>query len=60
MFVDKKFDPGSPVYALNWFRDHPDMSDENIPWHLHTNLPQQQAAQPALGSAPRAGAEGQY
>jgi hypothetical protein len=36
------------------------MSDENIPWHLHTNLPQQQAAQPALGSAPRAGAEGQY
>lgn len=62
MFVDKKFDPNSPVLALNWFRDHPDLSDENIPWHLHTNLPQQQAAQPATTGAPASsgGGEAQY
>jgi Tfp pilus assembly protein PilF len=63
MFVDKKFDPNSPVLALNWFRQHPDLSDENIPWHLHSDQPRQQAVQPqpgASGMRASAGGEAQY
>jgi hypothetical protein len=60
MFVDKKFDPGSPVYALEFLRQHPEVTDESIPWHMHTNLPQQEAATPVPAGVPRsAGAENQ-
>jgi hypothetical protein len=60
MFVDKKFDPGSPVYALEFLRQHPEVTDESIPWHMHTNLPQQEAATPVTAVAPRsAGSENQ-
>jgi hypothetical protein len=61
LFVDKKFDPGVPVYALNFLRQHPEISDESIPWHMHTNLPNQEADHPA--GAPAAltpGSEAQY
>jgi hypothetical protein len=61
MFVDKKFDPGSPVFALNFLHQHPEISDESIPWHMHTNLPRQEADHPA--GAPNAltpGSEAQY
>lgn len=63
MFVDKKFDPNSPVLALDWFRQHPELSDENIPWHLHSSDPQQQMAQPQPingGMQASSGAGGQY
>jgi Tfp pilus assembly protein PilF len=60
-FVDKKFDPGSPVLALEFLKQHPELSEENIPWHLHTNLPEQQAAKPPANGAPAEGrGEGQY
>jgi hypothetical protein len=61
LFGDKKFDPGVPVYALNFLRQHPEISDESIPWHMHTNLPNQEADHPA--GAPAAltpGSEAQY
>jgi tetratricopeptide (TPR) repeat protein len=38
MFVDKKVDPGSPTYSLNYLREHPEISTESIPWHLHSDL----------------------
>jgi hypothetical protein len=38
MFVDKKVDPGAPTYGLNYLRDHPEISTESIPWHIHTDL----------------------
>ena len=42
MFIDKKVDPGAPTYSLNYLRLHPELSTESIPWHLHTDLPDQQ------------------
>lgn len=38
MFVDKKVDPGAPTYALNFLREHPEISTESIPWHVHSDL----------------------
>jgi tetratricopeptide (TPR) repeat protein len=38
MFVDKKVDPGAPTYGLSYLRDHPEISTESIPWHIHTDL----------------------
>ncbi len=38
MFVDKKTDPGAPTYGLDFLREHPEISTESIPWHIHTNL----------------------
>jgi hypothetical protein len=38
MFVDKKVDPGAPTYGLNYLREHPEISTESVPWHLHTDL----------------------
>jgi tetratricopeptide (TPR) repeat protein len=38
MFVDKKVDPGAPTYSLNYLRQHPEISTESIPWHMHSNL----------------------
>jgi hypothetical protein len=61
MFVDKKFDPGSPTYALEFLRQHPDVTDESIPWHMHTTLTQQEAATPGTQGAHRLpNKEGQY
>jgi tetratricopeptide (TPR) repeat protein len=38
MFIDKKVDPGAPTYGLNYLREHPEISTESIPWHIHTDL----------------------
>jgi hypothetical protein len=38
MFVDKKVDPGAPTYSLNFLRVHPEISNESIPWHMHSDL----------------------
>ncbi len=38
MFVDKKVDPAAPTYSLNYLRDHPEISNESIPWHIHSGL----------------------
>jgi tetratricopeptide (TPR) repeat protein len=38
MFVDKKVDPGAPTYSLNFLRQHPEISNESIPWHMHSDL----------------------
>jgi len=38
MFIDKKVDPGAPTYGLNYLRDHPEISTESIPWHVHSDL----------------------
>jgi tetratricopeptide (TPR) repeat protein len=37
MFVDKKVDPGALTYGLNFLREHPEISTESIPWHVHTS-----------------------
>lgn len=40
MFVDKKVDPGAPTYSLSFLRVHPEISNESIPWHIHTDIAQ--------------------
>lgn len=53
MFVTKKFDPGSPTYSLNFLRQHPEISTESIPWHMHTDNPHDEKLMVPM--APQAG-----
>ena len=46
MFVDKKLDPGAPTYGLNYLREHPEVSTESVPWHIHTDLGNAEASSP--------------
>jgi tetratricopeptide (TPR) repeat protein len=39
MFVTKKVDPGAPTYSFDFLQQHPEISIESIPWHVHTDLP---------------------
>lgn len=39
MFVTKKVDPGAPTYSLDFLRNHPEISTESVPWHMHSDLP---------------------
>ena len=38
LFADKKADPNSPTYSLEFLRDHPEVSTESVPWHVHKDL----------------------
>jgi Flp pilus assembly protein TadD len=38
LFADKKADPNSPTYSLEFLRDHPEVSTESVPWHMHKDL----------------------
>ena len=31
-------DPGAPTYSLDFLRKHPEISNESVPWHMHSNL----------------------
>jgi tetratricopeptide (TPR) repeat protein len=44
LLITEKFDPSSPTFSLNFLRDHPEISGESVPWHLHTDLPQKGGA----------------
>jgi tetratricopeptide (TPR) repeat protein len=49
-FINKKFDPGAPTYSFDFLRQHPEISIESIPQHLHSDLPSIEA-KPAYGGA---------
>ncbi len=34
-FADQKDDPGANTVALDFFRRHPEISNESVPWHAH-------------------------
>lgn len=36
LFADEKDDPMATMYALEFLRQHPEISNESVPWHLHT------------------------
>jgi tetratricopeptide (TPR) repeat protein len=38
LFADKKADPNSPTYSLDFLRAHPEVSTESVPWHMHKDL----------------------
>jgi Flp pilus assembly protein TadD len=39
MFATKQVDPGAPTYSMEFLRKHPEISNESVPWHMHTDLP---------------------
>jgi tetratricopeptide (TPR) repeat protein len=38
LYNDKRIDPGAPTYSLDYLRKHPEISNESVPWHLHTDM----------------------
>ena len=44
LFATEQVDPGAPTYSLEFLRKHPEISTESVPWHMHTDLPHQDAA----------------
>jgi tetratricopeptide (TPR) repeat protein len=53
MFVTKKFDPSSPAYSLAFLRQHLEVSNESIPWHMHSDNPHDEKMMTPM--APQAG-----
>jgi Tfp pilus assembly protein PilF len=37
-YAIKRVDPAAPTYSLDFLRNHPEISNESAPWHIHTNL----------------------
>jgi tetratricopeptide (TPR) repeat protein len=35
LFATKQVDPGAPTYSLDFLRNHPEISIESSPWHVH-------------------------
>lgn len=44
LFETRKIDPGAPTYSLDYLKMHPEISTESVPWHMHTDLPQNGAS----------------
>jgi hypothetical protein len=38
LYTVKRIDPGAPTYSLDYLRKHPEISNESVPWHLHTDM----------------------
>lgn len=38
LYAMKRVDPGAPTYSLDYLRKHPEISNESVPWHLHTDM----------------------
>ena len=35
-YAMKRLDPGAPTYSLDYLRKHPEISNESVPWHIHS------------------------
>jgi len=46
LFADKKADPAAPAYSLDFLREHPEISTESVPWHMHTDMSPDVAGKP--------------
>jgi Tfp pilus assembly protein PilF len=51
-FADERNDPSALNYALQFFKGHPNIARESVPWHLHSDRPQPPtgAPQPSQGT----------
>jgi Flp pilus assembly protein TadD len=54
MFVTKKFDPTSPTYSLSFLRQHPEISSESVPWHMHADNPHDEKMMAPMAPQPGA------
>jgi cytochrome c-type biogenesis protein CcmH/NrfG len=41
LYTIKRIDPGAPTYSLDYLRKHPEISNESVPWHVHSDMPTQ-------------------
>jgi tetratricopeptide (TPR) repeat protein len=47
-YAMKRIDPGAPTYSLEYLRNHPEISNESVPWHIHSeSLPAVATTSPA-------------
>jgi Flp pilus assembly protein TadD len=53
LYTIKRIDPGAPTYSLDYLRKHPEISNESVPWHLHTDM---QSMTPTSSPVPVPGA----
>jgi tetratricopeptide (TPR) repeat protein len=37
-YAMKRIDPGAPTYSLDYLRKHPEISNESVPWHIHSEM----------------------
>ncbi len=37
-YTIKRIDPAAPTYSLDFLRKHPEISNESVPWHVHSDL----------------------
>jgi Flp pilus assembly protein TadD len=44
-FADQKDDPTANVYALEYLREHPEVTSESVPWHIHSSVIRDNSAQ---------------
>jgi Tfp pilus assembly protein PilF len=35
-YAMKRIDPGAPTYSLDYLRQHPELRNESVPWHVHS------------------------
>ena len=48
LFNDKKDDPMTAVPALEYLRHHPDVSNESVPFHVHSDIAPEKTDTPVL------------
>jgi tetratricopeptide (TPR) repeat protein len=53
-YAMKRIDPGAPTYSLDYLRNHPEISNESVPWHIHS-----ESRKPSVSLEPGASAEQQ-
>ncbi len=44
LYTMKRIDPGAPTYSLDFLRKHPEISNESVPWHVHSDMAAQRKA----------------
>jgi Tfp pilus assembly protein PilF len=49
-YTMKRIDPGAPTYSLEYLRKHPEISNESVPWHVHSDMSAQLNGPAASGS----------
>ena len=52
LYTMKRIDPGAPTYSLDYLRKHPEISNESVPWHIHSDLPKTMKTVAAASSQP--------
>ena len=38
LFLTEKTDPSAPTYAMDYLQEHPEITVESIPWHVHADI----------------------